>query len=102
MTSPQFDIKKAAKLGGLAFLVAFLAGVAMLAMAPATADAKKLGQGIAQLAGFSFIGGLSVSHLDQSGFALPARILKAIFFLMIAGLLLFAASVDPSVTPPSK
>jgi hypothetical protein len=92
MTQPRFDIKKAAKLGGLAFLCAFLAGLAMLAMAPTTADHEKLGRGIAQFAGFSFLGGMSVSHLEQSGFTLPARILKGIFVLMVAGLLLFLAA----------
>ena len=92
MTQPRFDIKKAAKLGGQAFLIAFLAGIAMLAMAPATADPEKLGQGIAQLAGFSFLGGLSVSHLEQSGFTLPARILKGIFVVMIVGLLILLAT----------
>jgi hypothetical protein len=87
-----FDIKKAAKLGGVAFLFAFMVGVAMLAMAPATADPEQLGRGIAQFAGFSFIAGISVSHLEQTGFTLPARVLKGIFVLMLVGLLIFAAS----------
>ncbi len=89
MTQPRFDIKKAVKLGGLAFLIAFLAGLVMLVLAPDTTDHIRIGQLIAQFAGFSFIGGLSVSHLEQTGFTLPARILKGLFVLMIVGLLIF-------------
>jgi hypothetical protein len=101
MTQPStgFDLKKAAKLGGIGFLTAFIAGVAILALAPSGADAEKLGQGIGQLIVFSFFGGVFVSHLEQSGYPLPARFFKGFYVLLLVGMVAFAATFESAVTP---
>jgi peptidoglycan/LPS O-acetylase OafA/YrhL len=96
--STGFDLKTAAKLGGIGFLTALVAGIAMLAMAPSGADAEKLGQGIGQLIVFSFFGGVCVSHLEQSGYPLPARFFKGIYVLILIGLVTFAATFEPAAT----
>jgi uncharacterized membrane protein len=90
-----FNWKQAAKLGGIAFLCAFVAGVSMLAFAPLTVNAEKVGQGVGRLAGFSFLGGMCVSYMEQTGQKLFPRLVKIGFLLMLLGLVVFAATYEP-------
>jgi len=95
----KIDWKKAAKLGGIGFLGSFLAGIVMLFFAPATANAEQLGQGVGRFAGFTFIGGLCVSYMEQTGQKLFPKVLKILWGLTLAALILFAATYTAPELP---
>ena len=62
-----------------------IVGVLLILLAPSTADAKQLGQGIGQFAALSFIGGFLASFQEQNGNLLQARILKVAWILGCIG-----------------
>ena len=102
MSQPNaIDWKKASKLGGLAFLGAFLTGIGMLFLAPATADVERLGQGVGRFAFCAFVGGLCVSYMEQTGQTLFPKVLKILWGITLLMLILFAATyTSPEIAAP--
>ena len=94
-----FQVLPALKVGGWALLVALAVGLVLLLIAPPTADMKLLGQGIGQFAGLSFVGGLLTSYQEQTGNPKMALLMKIIWGILLAGMLVFGLSYD-APTPP--
>ena len=100
MPTAPFDIKAAFRLSAAAFGISMIVGVLLILLAPSTADAKQLGQGIGQFAALSFIGGFLASFQEQNGNILQARILKIAWILGCIGLVIFALTYPPASPTP--
>ena len=94
---PNFNFKTALKMGGLALAVSLIVGLILLTLAPNSSDPTLLGQGVGQFAGLSFVGGFLTSFQEQTGNVKMALLMKAIWLILIAGLLLFGLTYEAPV-----